>query len=66
MGFIGTFHKNHKANIMNLCKICHNKENKKTTQKNDEQKRLRVCDSWNENKKIHLYINDKRYSSNGI
>ena len=32
-GFIGTFHKNHKANIMNLCKICHNKETKNNTKK---------------------------------
>ena len=32
-GFIGTFHKNHKANIMNLCKSCHNKETKNDTQK---------------------------------
>jgi hypothetical protein len=35
-------------------------------QKNDEQKLQRVCDYWNENKKIHLYINGKRYCSNGI
>ena len=32
-GFIGTFHKNHKANIMNLCKSCHNKETKNDTKK---------------------------------
>ena len=27
-GFIDTFHKNKKANLMNLCKSCHNKETK--------------------------------------
>ena len=32
-GFIKTFHKNHKANIMNLCKSCHNKETKNNTKK---------------------------------
>jgi len=24
-GFIGTFHKNHKANLMSVCKDCHDK-----------------------------------------
>jgi hypothetical protein len=24
-GFIGTFHKNHKANLMAVCKKCHDK-----------------------------------------
>ena len=32
-GFIGTFHKNHKANIMNLCKSCHKIETKKNSKK---------------------------------
>jgi DNA mismatch repair protein MutS len=32
-GFIGTFHKNHKANIMILCKSCHDKETKNDTNK---------------------------------
>ena len=32
-GFIGTFHKNHKANLMNLCKDCHNKETKSNSKK---------------------------------
>ena len=32
-GFIGTFHKNHKANIINICKSCHNLETKNNTKK---------------------------------
>ncbi len=32
-GFIGTFHKNHKANLMNICKNCHNKETKSNSKK---------------------------------
>ena len=30
-GFIGDFHKNHKANLMNVCKTCHAKFTKKNT-----------------------------------
>jgi len=37
-GFIGTFHKNHKANIMNLCKDCHKKE----TKNNSKKKRVKT------------------------
>ena len=28
-GFIGNFHKNHKANLISICEICHNKEHDK-------------------------------------
>jgi len=30
-GFIGHYHKNHKANLMNICKTCHNKVTEKGT-----------------------------------
>ena len=30
-GFIGNIHKNHKANIINICKQCHLKETKNNT-----------------------------------
>jgi len=32
-GFIGTIHKNHAANLMNICKDCHNKETKSNSKK---------------------------------
>jgi DNA mismatch repair protein MutS len=32
-GFIGTIHKNHKANLMNICKKCHDKETKANSKK---------------------------------
>ncbi|MHA2341208.1 MAG: MutS-related protein [Candidatus Hodarchaeales archaeon] len=32
-GFIGSFHKNHKANLMNICKDCHKKETKSKSKK---------------------------------
>ena len=32
-GFIGTIHKNHKANLINICKKCHDKETKTNSKK---------------------------------
>ena len=32
-GFIGTIHKNPAANLMNICKDCHNKETKSNSKK---------------------------------
>ena len=31
-GFIGHFHKNHKANLINICRECHNEIHKKNEQ----------------------------------
>ena len=48
LGFIGTFHKNHKANLCSICTSCHNKitltNTKHSRVKTDKGMRIMECE----------------------